>query len=232
MTDSNETDVAGDTKLIEPRRDYQNDALSRADLDGSPLTQFSTWLQDARNAGLIDATSMCLSTVDAAGLPHSRIVLLKAFDEQGFVWFTDRHSNKGQELKDRPVAAILFFWRELERQVRIEGDVSKVDDALSDQYFYSRPAGSRFSAAASRQSAPVSKRQILVDEVAELQARHPDDKVPRPPRWGGYRLQPNRFEFWQGRADRLHDRFVYTSPAAQSQAADTERPWLVQRLCP
>lgn len=216
-----------DSDLIEPRRDYTADTLHRAELDSNPIAQFQHWLSVAREERIIDATAMGLSTVDAAGHPHSRIVLLKQVDDAGFVWYTYRDSDKGQQLAARPVASLLFYWQRLERQVRIEGTVSETDDVAADEYFHSRPEGSRFSAAASIQSAPTDQRSTLEARVAELKQAHPDGKVARPERWGGYRLTPTRFEFWQGRADRLHDRFIY-----QPDDADGSRGWRITRLQP
>lgn len=203
--------------LIEARRDYVADSLSSQDLATSPVEQFKLWLQNAREAKLIDATAMVVATADASGQPHSRVVLLKQFDESGFVWYTYQNSDKGQQIAENPQASILFYWRELERQVRIEGTVTKLDPALADDYFYSRPEGSRFSAAVSAQSMPVENRSVLEERVARLHTAYPDGNVPRPEVWGGYSLAPKRFEFWQGRADRLHDRFIYT-PEEESSA--------------
>jgi len=216
--------IMSNDKLIEPRRDYSSGTLSRDDLAGSPTQQFENWLADARQAKLIDATAMALSTVDNHQQPTSRIVLLKDFDESGFSWFTDQQSNKGQNLSNNPRACLLFYWRELERQVRIEGTVSMLDAQSADAYFHKRPEGSRFSAAASKQSQPVENRDSLKNAVDTLHQQYPDGQVPRPERWGGYKLAPQRFEFWQGRDDRLHDRFIYTP------ATDTE--WQIQRLSP
>ena len=152
---------------------------------------------------------MMLATVDADGRPHSRVVLLKHFDADGFVWYTYQESDKARQLEANPHAALLFYWCALERQVRIEGAVERLDPAGADEYFYSRPEGSRFSAAASEQSSPVENREVLERRVAELHDEHPDGNVPRPEAWGGYRMRPERFEFWQGRKDRLHDRFEF-----------------------
>ncbi len=210
--------------LIEPRRDYSSDTLSRSQLAISPFEQFKTWLADARTAKLIDATAMVLSTADSDNQPHSRVVLLKEIDDSGFSWFTDQQSNKGQELDANPRASLLFYWRELERQVRIEGTVQKLSPEAADTYFNKRPEGSRFSAAASKQSHTVTNRDALAAAVKALHEKYPDGAVPRPERWGGYKLQPNRFEFWQGRDDRLHDRFIYT-PSSDTQ-------WHTQRLSP
>jgi len=219
--------------LIEPRRDYSADTLRRADLDTDPLAQFRHWLQDARDAKLIDATAMVLATVDAGARPHSRVVLLKRCDEQGFVWYTFQDSDKGRQLEANPVAALLFYWSKLERQVRIEGRVELLEPSEADEYFHSRPEGSRFSAAASQQSAHVAERGVLEARVAELHDRHPDGDVPRPAIWGGYRLVPDRYEFWQGRDDRLHDRFEFARDGAGRHAgADDSDGWAIHRLQP
>jgi len=167
---------------------------------------------------------MALATADKTGRPHVRMVLLKRADESGFVWFTYQQSDKGEQLAENPHASLLFYWCELERQVRIEGPVVALDPKDADEYFYSRPEGSRFSAAASIQSAPVANRSQLESKVSTLHAQYPDGNVPRPTVWGGYQLQPVRFEFWQGRDDRLHDRFVYEQ--------NDNRLWRTQRLSP
>lgn len=212
-----------DDQLIEPRRDYTANSLSRSDLERDPVDQFRHWLADAREAKLIDATAMTLATVDADGRPHSRVVLLKRADDTGFVWYTFQDSDKGRQLAAKPYAALLFYWSKLERQVRIEGPVHALDPSEADDYFYSRPEGSRFSAAASTQSSPIDNRGVLEARVAELHRQYPSGDVPRPERWGGYQLNPDRFEFWQGRGDRLHDRFEYRPDGDQ---------WRVQRLQP
>jgi len=211
--------------LIEPRRDYTANTLSRSELHDSPVEQFRHWMQHARDAKILDASAMALATADKLGQPHVRIVLLKAFDQNGFNWYTYQQSDKGAQLAANAQASLLFYWRELERQVRIEGRVTRLDPADADDYFYSRPEGSRFSAAASVQSEPVSNRAELERKVAELHKQHPDGQVPRPDVWGGYSLKPARFEFWQGRADRLHDRFVYLRDGDSTQ-------WQTQRLSP
>ena len=203
------TDSTNNAELIEPRRDYTADTLRRADLADDPFKQFTQWLQDARDRKILDATAMTLSTADSLGQPHSRVVLLKKFDENGFIWYTYQESDKASQLAQNPKAALLFYWCALERQVRIEGSVEKLDPAEADDYFYSRPEGSRFSAAASTQSQPVDNRDVLEKRVATLHTQYPDGNVPRPELWGGYRIVPQRLEFWQGRADRLHDRFVF-----------------------
>lgn len=215
MTDNN--------PLIEERRDYTSNELHRRFLHQDPIQQFTQWLAEARDAKLIDATAMHLATVDADGRPHSRIVLLKHFDEHGFVFYSNYDSDKGQQLRTNPHGSLLFYWKELERQVRIEGLVKHRDSNDADTYFHSRPEGSRYSAAASEQSRPVTNRAVLEKNVETLHTNYPDGDVPRPENWGGFSLQATYFEFWQGRADRLHDRFRYT-------ASDAE--WLIDRLSP
>lgn len=213
------------TDLIEPRRDYTADTLRRSDLADTPFKQFTHWLQDARDHKILDATAMMLSTADSSGQPHSRVVLLKHFDASGFIWYTYQESDKARQLAENSKASLLFYWCALERQVRIEGTVEKLDPTLADEYFYSRPEGSRFSAAASIQSQPVDNRDILEKRVAKLHEAHPDGNVPRPAAWGGYRIVPHRLEFWQGRADRLHDRFIFEQKSADAS-------WSIFRIQP
>lgn len=211
--------------LIEERRDYTANTLRRKQLAKDPVAQFTLWLQDARDAKLKDATAMMLSTADAQGQPHSRVVLLKHFDEEGFSWYTYQESDKARQLAANPRASLLFYWSALERQVRIEGTVEMLDPKNAETYFQSRPEGSRFSAAASIQSSPVANRAVLEQRVAELHREHPNGNVPRPDAWGGYRIRPHRLEFWQGRADRLHDRFIY-------ETDDSPQGWSIQRISP
>lgn len=217
--------------LIEPRRDYTAATLSRSELQESPIEQFREWMQQARDAKILDASAMALATADELGQPHVRIVLLKKVDENGFAWYTYQESDKGAQLAENPQASLLFYWRELERQVRIEGPVTRLDPADADEYFYSRPEGSRFSAAASVQSANVENRKELEHRVSELHEQHPDGNVPRPEVWGGYSLQPVRYEFWQGRADRLHDRFIYLKDNNGTED-NNESGWHTQRISP
>ena len=206
------------------RREYQAAALSRSNLAADPLAQFAAWLEQAAASGLKDPTAMALATVSANGEPSLRTVLLKHFDADGFCWYTDYRSRKGKELAGNRNAALLFHWREWDRQVRISGTVERLPAAQSDAYFQSRPPESRFAAAASVQSAPVQDRATLERALAALRRRHSKDAPPRPPQWGGYRLRPSEYEFWQGREGRLHDRFAFRRKGSDS--------WTVTRLQP
>lgn len=196
--------------------------LSESEADPDPLRQFAMWLREAVQAGLALPNAMTLATADAAGTPDARIVLLKDLEQDGFVFYTNYHSRKARELEARPAACLVFQWSELERQVRIQGAVDKVSAADSDRYFASRPLGARLSAWASAQSDAVSGREALEEAVRQIRKRYGDDP-PRPPHWGGYRVLPQAIEFWQGRADRLHDRLLYTR---------TSDGWRIERLAP
>ena len=196
--------------------------LRRADLDPDPLRQFAAWYSQAADA--VDAPeAVVLATAGSSGAPSARMVLLKGFDQRGFVFYTNYFSRKGQEIAQNPRAAMLFHWTPLGRQVRIEGAVHRIDAAESDAYFKTRAAGSRLSAAASPQSRPVASRDVLEAAVAELASRYPDGALPRPDEWGGLRLVASRFEFWQHGEDRLHDRFRYRREGES---------WTVERLGP
>jgi pyridoxamine 5'-phosphate oxidase len=190
-------------------------ALADADVDPDPFTQFRAWLDAARDAGIAQPNAMTLSTADADG-PDGRIVLLKALDERGFVFFTHRTSHKGRQLETTRQAALTFWWDPLERQVRIRGRVERVSDAESDEYFQSRPRGSQLGAIVSAQSEVVTRAE-LENALADLEARTQGDRLQRPATWGGYRVVPWEFEFWQGRANRLHDRIKYTLAAGEWQ---------------
>jgi len=215
--------MAIEMDLNDVRRDYESHGLTRKEMDSDPFVQFGRWLQRARDLELLDATAMTLATADIIGRPSARIVLLKHFDENGFCWYTDSRSQKGLEIEANPNAALLFHWRDLSRQVRVHGTVDKMSADDAERYFLMRPEGSRFSAAASCQSAVIEGRSSLEDEVLRLRAAYPDGDVPRPEEWLGYLLTPNYFEFWQGQDDRLHDRIVY-EPAAAG--------WMMQRISP
>lgn len=205
------------------RREYEEGELRRSQLSEDPLVLFGRWLGDALAAGAKDATAMALATATPDGVPSVRIVLLKEHGPQGFVWYTDQDSPKGVEISANPVASLAFYWRDFNRQARLSGFVSKVDEETARAYFDSRPEESQYSAAASTQSSPVADRQTLEARVAALRDRYPDGRVPKPRHWGGYRLIPERIEFWQGRTGRLHDRFLYTR---------TDSGWRIQRLAP
>lgn len=210
--------------LAAMRTDYVQSSLSETDVLADPIAMFQKWFAEAVKAQVMEPNAMDLSTVTPDGKPSSRIVLIKQFDERGFTWYTNYHSDKGQQLDHNPNAALLFFWRELERQVRIEGTVVKTTAAESDEYFNVRPLQSRLSAIASQQSAPIDSRATLESHYEAVAAAVGDAQPPRPAHWGGYRLQPERIEFWQGRRSRFHDRIVFT------RGADGQ--WSMQRLQP
>lgn len=213
--------------LADLRKSYERGELDESASDPDPLKQFQTWLQQALHAQLPEPNAMTLATVGADGRPSTRVVLIKGCDERGIVWFTNYHSRKGRELAACPYAALQFHWVELERVVRIEGRVEKVSDEESDAYYASRPLDSRIGAWASPQSEVIASRGVLVAQAARIGAQyllHP----PRPPHWGGYRLQADRWEFWQGRPSRLHDRLRYRR-APDAAPGD---PWLRERLAP
>lgn len=205
------------------RREYIAQPLGREDLQDNPVEQFALWMEKATEVSPDDSTSMTLATASKDGMPSARIVLLKHFGEEGFAWYTDYRSRKGQELAENPQAELMFYWYGLERQVRVQGVVEKLPIEQGKKYFNERPVGSRLSAAASCQSAVVDSRETLEARVQSLQDSHPDGDIPHPEEWGGYILKPTRFEFWQGRENRLHDRFTYRLENDQ---------WIIERLQP
>jgi len=205
------------------RREFLHGELHRADLLDEPHVLLAGWLKNAEDAGNFDVTAMALATASLTGQPSLRWVLLKHFDARGLCFYTDGRSRKGQELADNPQAALAFYWPENDRQVRVEGRIERLPEADNEAYFNQRPLGSRLAAAASHQSQPLEHREDLEARIEALKQQYPAGDVPRNPDWGGYRLLPQVYEFWQGRASRLHDRFTYTR---------TAHGWDIQRLMP
>jgi pyridoxamine 5'-phosphate oxidase len=205
------------------RHEYIGKGLRRRDLDPDPIKQFNNWFTAAFDAQILDANAMTLATcVDSK--PSARVVLLKDFDERGFVFFTNYASEKGRQLEKNPNAALVFYWMEVERQIRIQGKVKKTTRAESEKYFRSRPIGAQLGAWASHQSEAIDARRVLDARLEEMKQRFAEGPIPLPPHWGGYRLKPERVEFWQGRPDRLHDRFRYT--------LQRDGSWKIDRLAP
>ncbi len=216
--------------LASLRSEYARASLDEHSVDDDPYAQFGKWFDEVLASQLPMPNAMNLASVDASGAPHSRMVLLKDFDLRGMVFYTNTRSHKGRELATNPSAALLFFWAELERQVRIEGRVAAVTAAEADAYFRSRPLGARLGAWASPQSQVLPDRAALETHFAEASRRYGDDP-PRPPHWSGYRVLPHVFEFWQGRPSRLHDRVRYCGTIPGAPPAAGER-WIIERLAP
>ncbi len=212
------------SSISDLRLEYTLAGLNETDLEAEPFQQFAKWFQQAVDAHLPEPNAMTLATATPNGEPSARIVLLKGFDHQGFVFFTNYESHKGQELAANPRAALVFHWVELERQVRISGQVACVSREESEDYFHSRPSSSQLGAWASRQSQVVSGREVLESRLRQLEKEYANETIPLPPYWGGFRLAPNWVEFWQGRPNRLHDRLRYTLQTGQC--------WLIERLSP
>lgn len=207
------------------RREYLAGGLRRANLQENPLRQFSSWLQDACDIGLKDPTAMVLATVSADGQPSQRIVLLKHFDEQGFVFFTNYASQKASEITVNNKVSLLFPWHDMERQVKLCGAATKVSTSESFKYFSGRPNESQLAAWASKQSARISSRQFLLQQFAAMKAKFAEGRIPLPDFWGGYRVDIQSYEFWQGGSNRLHDRFLYERQAEGNH-------WEISRLAP
>jgi pyridoxamine 5'-phosphate oxidase len=205
------------------RREYANHGLDHGELDADPIAQFRVWFKQACDAGILEPNALVLATVSPEGAPTSRVLLLKAFDQRGFTFFTNFNGRKATDLATNPRASMTFPWIDLERQVHLQGKVERVSEAETLAYFLSRPYGSQLGAWASDQSQPIADRQALERRMQELRDLHPEGKVPLPPHWGGLRLIPETVEFWQGRPSRLHDRFLYTRKG---------QSWVIQRLQP
>ncbi|MCF2517113.1 pyridoxamine 5'-phosphate oxidase [Dyadobacter sp. CY351] len=212
-----------DHNIAKLRQDYNLKGLDEQDLDPNPFTQFKLWFDEALSAGVVEPNAMVLSTV-SDGRPSARVVLLKDLDQAGFTFFTNYESKKAKEMESDPFVAITFFWKELERQVRIEGKVEKTTNQESAEYFAVRPRGSQIGAWASTQSEHLASRAELEERTLLLEQKFEAAEVPRPPHWGGYRVIPHYFEFWQGRSSRLHDRLVYEKT--------DEGSWEIERLYP
>lgn len=210
--------------IADIRKEYKLQTLSEKDVLKDPIGQFDKWWQEAVHAGIDEVNAMTLATASADGMPDARIVLLKGFDTKGFYFFTNYNSSKGQQLLENPRATLVFFWKELERQVRISGLVSLANEKTSDDYFNSRPEGSRLGAWASPQSEVIESREWLEENERKLQEEWAGSSITRPPHWGGYVIKPVHMEFWQGRPSRLHDRILFS--------LQTNGQWKIQRLAP
>lgn len=206
------------------RHDYVARGLRRADLDANPIKQLAIWFGEAAAANIRDVNAMSLATATPDGIPFVRIVLLKAMNDEGFAFYTNYQSDKGQQIEANPRAALNIFWVQLERQIRVSGTVSKTSREESEKYFHSRPIGSQLGAWASEQSAVISDRSALETKLSAVTQRFSGGAIPLPPHWGGYRVSPSTIEFWQGRTNRLHDRFRYTR--------QSDGTWLIERLSP
>jgi len=206
------------------RKEYQLQSLLETDVAGDPFEQFNRWWHEAVKSELDEVNAMTLATASATGMPSARIVLLKSFSTGGFVFFTNYNSHKGKEMEENPYACLVFFWKELERQVRITGTIEKVSAAESDEYFNSRPVGSRIGAWASPQSSVIPSRETIENNIVKYEGAFAGAEIPRPPHWGGYIVKPMVIEFWQGRPNRLHDRIQYSKQQDGS--------WGFERLAP
>lgn len=222
MSQSTDNPASLHNDIAAIRTEYRHLTLNESDVDADPFKQFDRWWQQAINASVVEVNAMTLATVSQEGIPDARIVLLKDITEEGFVFFTNYESSKGKQLTENPHAALVFFWKELERQVRIKGKAIKASTALSDRYFASRPAGSRIGAWSSPQSQVIASREILEQNERDFKLKFGED-IPRPDHWGGFVVLPESLEFWQGRPSRLHDRIYYSK---------NEDGWQISRLAP
>jgi pyridoxamine 5'-phosphate oxidase len=211
-------------KIADIRKNYSKKKLLEEKLQADPIKQFAKWWKQAVAAGINEVNAMTLATASADGFPSARIVLLKGFNEEGFTFFTNYNSYKGQQLAENPKACLVFFWKELERQIRITGLTEKISNEESEAYFFSRPEGSQVGAMASPQSQVISSRAWLDEKVMEVRKSLKENKITKPDNWGGYRLKPVIIEFWQGRPSRLHDRLQYT--------LEEKGNWKIERLAP
>lgn len=225
MNPSSALPLSTPINVADLRRDYAHQRLLEETAESDPFRQFQVWFTQAVTAEVLEPNAMTLATVTPEGKPAARVVLLKDFDAQGFVFYTNCHSRKGQELAQTPFAALVFWWGALERQVRIEGAIALVSPEEADAYFQSRPRGSQLGAWVSDQSQVIPNRMVLEQRLQELEQTYGDRPIPRPPHWGGYRLSPTYFEFWQGRSNRLHDRLCY-------RHIDSSPAWVRERLSP
>jgi len=212
------------SKIENERREYTHSGLTRHDLDADPFVQFDAWLQAALNRNLCDATAMSIATVSADGQPSLRTVLLKYYDTSGFVFYTNLESRKAIQIEQNPKVALLFYWREFERQIKITGSATRVSTADSLRYFLTRPRESQLGAWVSAQSSIISSRSVLEQKFDEMKRKFSGGEIPIPSFWGGYRVAPDSIEFWQGRVNRLHDRFMYRRQPDQA--------WNIERLAP
>lgn len=210
--------------IADIRKDYKLQSFTEADAATNAIQQFTSWWKDALASEIDEVNAFTLATATKEGKPSARIVLLKGYDEKGFVFFTNYESRKGRTLAENPLAGMVFFWKELERQIRIEGAIEKVSAKESDDYFFSRPAGSQVGAWSSPQSNVIDNRSIIEENVKKYEQQFADSPITRPPHWGGYRLAPQLIEFWQGRPNRLHDRLQYT--------LQQNGEWKMERLAP
>jgi pyridoxamine 5'-phosphate oxidase len=210
--------------IADIRKDYQLKSLTEAEVDPDPLKQFQHWWQDALHAKIEEVNAMTVATASPDGIPSARILLLKGLTSNGFIFFTNYNSYKGQQIAENPRACLVFFWKEVERQVRVTGLAERLTDQENDEYFHSRPEGSRIGAWASPQSQVIENREWLEKNTVKYQQQFADEPIQRPPHWGGYIIKPISIEFWQGRPNRLHDRIQYTLNESGN--------WVIERLAP